>query len=128
MSSGIYGESRDFERSDSQPDIPGGPIPTHGLRRKRRRDLSGIGKDEAPIGPGRRSPAQSPSYRSEASEKFGPRTRMNPQGGMPSQSQLEDKYGAGAFRVKGLMNRNPYKHTFGDQYSSVDDIDFWGKG
>ncbi len=123
----------EVKRSDSQPEIPGGPIPTHGLRRKRRRDLSGIGKDEAPIGPGRRSPAQSPSYGSEFLEKLGPDRPRGPlrrsaQGGMQSQKELEDKYGAGAYRVKGLMNRDPYKHTFGDQYSSVDDIDFWGKG
>ena len=132
-------QSRDFERSDSQPEIPGGRhIPTHGLHRKRLMDRESQRlRDLAPTGPGRRSPAQSPSYSSQALEKLNregtdratdDRLR-SAQGGMPSQSQLEEKYGRGAYRVEGLMNRDkdPYKHTFAKQYSDIDDFDFWGR-
>ena len=57
---GIKGHSgmRDFaepSREDYQPDTYGPPLPTHGLQRKRRRDLSGIGKN-APLDLGLEAP------------------------------------------------------------------------
>jgi len=52
---GIKGHSgmRDFpepSREDYQPDTYGPPLPTHGLQRKRRRDLSGIGENPPSMG------------------------------------------------------------------------------
>jgi hypothetical protein len=121
----------DFKRSDSQPKIPGGPIPTDGddWERSGQRRRNYI-ENRGPIGRGRRSNAQSRSYGSEALQKLGPDRPRGPlrrsaQGGMQSQSQLQEKYGPDAYRVEGLMNRDPYKHTFGDQFSSYEDFSPW---
>ena len=51
-------DMRDFPEpltTDYQPDTYGPPLPTHGLQRKRRRDLSGIGKN-APLDLGLEAP------------------------------------------------------------------------
>jgi len=124
----------EFERSDSQPDTYGDPlvipeelrtIGSGGLARNYIRD------DGGPLGPGRRSPAQSPSYGSEALEKLGPDRlrgplRRNAQGGMQSQSQLEDRYGTGAFREygsEGLMNSKKPDWVNYDEWSQGG---YWG--
>ena len=82
----------EVKRSDSQPEIPGRPIPTHGLHRKRRMDRESQRlRDLAPF-QGTRPPDRSEyfpgadsgdgSYRPKPYSRYGPETSFSADGGI----------------------------------------------